>query len=76
MFTSELRKRIPSSWNVGCYSLHPGNVMTDVVRTLPAMLQKAYRLIMGLFLLTPSQGTPRQTTVHTLAHRIPYITTY
>jgi hypothetical protein len=57
MLTAELRRRIPSAWNVGCYSLHPGNVMTDVVRTLPVLLQKAYRFIMRLFLLTTSQGT-------------------
>ena len=37
-------------------TLHPGNVTTDVVRTLPWVVQKAYGLIMPLFLLTPEEG--------------------
>lgn len=56
MFVAELRRRIPGSWNVGCYSIHPGNVMTEVVRTLPLIIQKAYRIVMQKLLLTVSEG--------------------
>uniref|UniRef100_A0A061S982 Forever young oxidoreductase n=2 Tax=Tetraselmis sp. GSL018 TaxID=582737 RepID=A0A061S982_9CHLO len=56
MFVAELRRRIPEGWNVGCYSVHPGNVMTEVVRTLPRVVQRGYRLVMRTFLLTWAQG--------------------
>eukprot|EP00951_Prasinocladus_malaysianus_P012231 scaffold91025_cov46-Prasinocladus_malaysianus.AAC.1 len=59
MFTAELRRRIPKAWNIGCYSLHPGNVMTDVVRTLPVIVQKGYRLVLTQILLTLAQGCVR-----------------
>ena len=39
-------------------AVHPGEVTTDVVRSLPMFLQKLYKLIMGMILLTPSQGEP------------------
>jgi hypothetical protein len=38
-------------------AVHPGMVMTDVVRTLPRWMQAAHRLIMGLILLTPTEGS-------------------
>jgi retinol dehydrogenase-12 len=56
MFTAELRRRIPSSWNVGCYSLHPGNVITEVVRTLPQFVQVIYRFFLRAVLLTVAEG--------------------
>jgi hypothetical protein len=31
-------------------------VLTEVTRTLPHLVQKANKLIMGLLLLTPSEG--------------------
>ena len=49
----ELERR--AEW-LRCVSVHPGNVVTDVVRTLPALVQKAYRIVMGALLLTPAQG--------------------
>lgn len=37
-------------------SLHPGNVLTDVVRSLPPLVQRAYRALLGTLLFTPQQG--------------------
>ena len=37
-------------------ALHPGEVRTDVVRSLPGPLQAAYRLLLQTILLTPRQG--------------------
>ena len=56
LFTAELRRRIPASWNIGCYSLHPGNVITEVVRTLPQFVQAIYRFFLRAVLLTVSEG--------------------
>jgi retinol dehydrogenase 12 len=53
-FSSELTRR--SAGSVRGIALHPGEVATEVVRTLPAPLQAAYRAIMGIILLTPAQG--------------------
>ena len=36
--------------------LHPGNIVTGVVRTLPWIVQLLYKIIMGKILLTPDQG--------------------
>jgi hypothetical protein len=36
--------------------VHPGNIVTGVVRTLPRFVQAAYRIIMGSILLTPAEG--------------------
>ncbi|CEF96888.1 Short-chain dehydrogenase/reductase SDR [Ostreococcus tauri] len=36
--------------------LHPGNIVTGVVRTLPWIIQFLYRIIMSHILLTPDQG--------------------
>ncbi|GBG00471.1 hypothetical protein Rsub_13152 [Raphidocelis subcapitata] len=41
---------------VQVYAVHPGYVLTDVVRSLPAVVQRAYRLLMSRILLTPEQG--------------------
>ncbi|KIZ02344.1 hypothetical protein MNEG_5614 [Monoraphidium neglectum] len=42
---------------VQAYAVHPGYVLTDVVRSLPAVVQRAYRLLMARILLTPEQGS-------------------
>lgn len=42
---------------VQVYSVHPGYVLTDVVRTLPEAVQKAYKVLMSRILLTPEQGS-------------------
>lgn len=42
--------------HVRALAVHPGNIITGVVRTLPGLVQVAYKLIMGFFLLTPREG--------------------
>ena len=37
-------------------AVHPGEVMTDVVRSLPAAVQAVYRKLMSAVLLTPPEG--------------------
>ena len=37
-------------------AVHPGEVLTDVVRSLPGPMQRAYRLLLTTILLTPAQG--------------------
>ncbi len=53
-FAAELSRR--SNGNVIAVAVHPGEVATDVVRSLPAFIQKLYSVIMGAILLTPAQG--------------------
>lgn len=54
LFAWELQRR--SGGSVLSVALHPGEVLTDVVRSLPGPLQKAYRLLLQTILLTPAQG--------------------
>jgi hypothetical protein len=56
LFTAELRRRLPGDCGIVAAAVHPGEVMTDVVRTLPGLMQSAYRLFMRPFCLTPAQG--------------------
>ncbi|UPR04503.1 NAD(P)-binding domain-containing protein [Chloropicon primus] len=64
LFTNALRTKLQSiegakgsaASRVQLMTLHPGNVTTDVVRTLPNIVQKAYNTIMPLFLLSPEEG--------------------
>ena len=56
LFTAELRRRLPGGCGVVAAAVHPGEVMTDVVRTLPRPLQAAYRVAMLPFCLTPKEG--------------------
>ena len=42
--------------HVRAVAVHPGNIVTGVVRTLPKLVQIAYKFIMGYFLLTPPEG--------------------
>lgn len=56
LFTAELRRRLPGGCGVVAAAVHPGEVMTDVVRTLPRPLQAAYRVAMLPFCLTPAEG--------------------
>lgn len=57
LFTAELRRRLPGDCGVAAAAVHPGEVMTDVVRSLPGLMQSAYRFFMRPFCLTPAQGT-------------------
>ena len=54
--TAELRRRVPRGWSVDAYAVHPGEVMTNVVRSMPRALQTAYRILLRAILLTPSEG--------------------
>jgi hypothetical protein len=54
LFAWELQRR--TGGKVVSVALHPGEVLTDVVRSLPGGLQKAYRLLLQTILLTPQQG--------------------
>ncbi len=56
LFTAELRRRLPPGCGVVAAAVHPGEVMTDVVRTLPAPMQAVYRAAMRPFCLSPAQG--------------------
>ncbi|KAF6257311.1 hypothetical protein COO60DRAFT_1524460 [Scenedesmus sp. NREL 46B-D3] len=57
LFTAELNRRLAAAGsNVQALALHPGNVLTNVVQSLPAAIQSAYRAVMGHVLLTPEQG--------------------
>ena len=55
LFVRALDKRVRSK-GVRALALHPGNIVTGVVRTLPKIVQFAYRVIMARILLTPEQG--------------------
>lgn len=39
------------------FAVHPGMVLTNVVRSLPVFVQKAYIFVFSLILLTPSEGS-------------------
>jgi retinol dehydrogenase 12 len=54
LFAAELTRR--GQGDVIAVALHPGEVAREVVRSLPPIIQKAYRTVMGLILLSPAQG--------------------
>ena len=56
LFVRELQRRLPASARVRAFCLHPGNVMTDVVRTLPPLVQRAYKALLAFILMTPAEG--------------------
>ena len=58
-FCNELRTRLDASLRgaVSIFAVHPGNVTTEVVRSLPLFVQRAYLAIMPLFLFTPDEGS-------------------
>lgn len=55
LWTAELGRRVGGS-GVRCVSVHPGNVLTGVVRTLPGALQRLYRFCFTRVLLSPEEG--------------------
>ena len=57
LFAGELERR--ARGRVRSLALHPGEVLTNVVNTLPSPLQRLYRQVMTFPLLTPDQGTQR-----------------
>ena len=61
LFARALEKRLrqgkpATKTNARCLVVHPGNIVTGVVRTLPRFVQTAYRIVMGSILLTPAEG--------------------
>jgi NAD(P)-dependent dehydrogenase (short-subunit alcohol dehydrogenase family) len=57
LFTAELNRRLAAAGgSVQALALHPGNVLTNVVQSLPPAIQSLYRAIMVRVLLTPEQG--------------------
>lgn len=67
MFGYQLEERLQPDVPIHILALHPGNVVTDVVRTLPGMIQWLYRLVMRGILLTPTEGA--RTTMHCTTSR-------
>lgn len=60
LFTTEVNRRLAAAdIPVDAVCLHPGNVMTEVVRTLPPLVQKLYRALLTHILFTPQEGTPQ-----------------
>lgn len=53
-FASELTRR--GGGDVIAVAVHPGEVATGVVRSLPGPIQTLYNVVMGAILLTPAQG--------------------
>ena len=53
LFAGELTRR---GGGVVAVAVHPGEVLTDVVRSLPGPLRRAYRLLLATLLLTPAEG--------------------
>lgn len=56
MFTSLLRQRQAGNGRVIFYAVNPGEVMTDVIRSLPSFIGTLYRLLLKQILLTPMEG--------------------
>jgi retinol dehydrogenase 12 len=54
LFAGELQRR--GGGNLVAVAVHPGEVATDVVRSLPGPVKWLYRIFMGAILLTPRQG--------------------
>ena len=55
LFTRELRRRVAGG-SVHVFALHPGEVLTDIARTIPGWLFKAQKMLMPLFLFDTKQG--------------------
>ena len=60
-FLRELERRVEKGpWcatrGVRFVSVHPGNIVTGVVRTLPRLVQVVYRAVMGSILLSLGEG--------------------
>ncbi|KAL4856494.1 Retinol dehydrogenase 12 [Chlorella vulgaris] len=54
MFAAELQRR--TGGGVVSVAVHPGEVLTEVVRSLPGPIRTAYRFLLQTVLLTPQQG--------------------
>ena len=67
MFTAMLRHKLAGRGRVAFYALNPGEVMTDVIRSLPSYIGQLYRLLLKQILLTPMEGTPKCSCARRLA---------
>lgn len=57
LFTAELNRRLAAAGTpIDALCLHPGNVMTEVVRSLPPLIQTLYRALLTHVLFTPQEG--------------------
>ena len=62
IFAAELRRRLAAASPAGATprvvvaAVHPGEVITNVVRSLPAAVQALYAQLMAAVLLTPREG--------------------
>lgn len=54
IFAAEFTRR--AGGDVVAVALHPGEVVTGVVRSLPGPIQALYKALLGMVLLTPAQG--------------------
>ena len=55
-FTQELQARLPESAKVRVFALHPGNVITDVVRDLPWYITLLWRNLCTWMFLSAEEG--------------------
>ncbi|KAK9841116.1 hypothetical protein WJX74_000218 [Apatococcus lobatus] len=56
MMTAELRRRLGPDSGIVAFALHPGEVLTDVVRSLPPPLPRLYHWVFLHILLTRQEG--------------------
>lgn len=57
--TLELQRRLDAaSANIKCCAADPGEVLTDITRTLPPLLWSMYRALLPRILFTAPQGIP------------------
>lgn len=56
-FAAEMRRRLPQDGSIAIFACHPGECTTDIVRTLPAPLQRLYNVVLPPLLITADRGT-------------------
>ncbi|GJP29444.1 hypothetical protein CLOM_g16705 [Closterium sp. NIES-68] len=56
MLTNLLQRRLPASARIDVIAVHPGEVLTNVARTLPKAIQRLQSAVMHAVLLEPWQG--------------------
>ena len=56
VFAAEMRRRLPLDGSIAVFACHPGECTTDIVRTLPALLQRLYNLLLPPLLISADRG--------------------
>lgn len=56
LITNYLHRQLPGSAGINIVAVHPGEVLTNVARSLPSWLMALQRLLLPSILLTPSHG--------------------